>query len=103
MECLLGLSSLSRALVVCHCYRESDEVIRIISARRADDFSRARRNPYARRLEKQVTIRLDVSTLAYFEELADETGIPYQTLLNLCLRECAASRKKLKLDWKPAA
>lgn len=67
------------------------------------DFSKARRNPYARRLKKQVTIRLDVSTLAYFKGLADETGIPYQTLLNLYLRECATSRKKLRLDWKPAA
>jgi uncharacterized protein (DUF4415 family) len=67
------------------------------------DFSKARRNPYARRLKKQVTIRLDVSTLAYFKALADETGIPYQTLLNLYLRECASSRKKLKLGWKPAA
>lgn len=67
------------------------------------DFSNARRNPYARRLKKQVTIRLDVATLAYFKALADDTGIPYQTLLNLYLRECAASRKKLKLDWKPAA
>jgi len=69
----------------------------------AYDFSKARRNPYARRLKQQVTIRLDVSTLAYFKALADETGIPYQTLLNLYLRDCAASRKKLKLDWKPAA
>ena len=71
--------------------------------RKSYDFSKARRNPYARRLKKQVTIRLDVSTLTYFKHLADETGIPYQMLLNLYLRECAASRKKLKLDWKPAA
>lgn len=66
------------------------------------DFSKARRNPYARRLEKQVTIRLDVSTLAYFKAPAGEAGIPCRTLLDLCLRQCAASRKKLKLGWKPA-
>ena len=59
------------------------------------DFSRAKRNPYARRLKRQITIRLDTDTVAYFNRLADETGIPYQTLINLYLRECATSRKKL--------
>jgi predicted DNA binding CopG/RHH family protein len=67
------------------------------------DFSKARRNPYARRLKRQVTIRLDEGTIGYFKDLADETGIPYQTLINLYLRECAASRKRLSIDWKPAA
>lgn len=67
------------------------------------DFSKARRNPYARRLKRQVTIRLDEGTIGYFKDLAEETGIPYQTLINLYLRECAASRKRLSIDWKPAA
>jgi uncharacterized protein (DUF4415 family) len=67
------------------------------------DFSKARRNPYARRLKRPVTIRLDEGTIDYFKDLADETGIPYQTLINLYLRECAASRKRLFIDWKPAA
>jgi len=67
------------------------------------DFSRARRNPYARRLKRQVTIRLDDGTIEYFKGLAEETGIPYQTLINLYLRECAVSRKKLSMGWKPAA
>jgi len=63
------------------------------------DFSKARRNPYARRLKRQVTIRLDEATIRYFNELASETGIPYQTLINLYLRDCAASGKKLALNW----
>ena len=66
------------------------------------DFSHARRNPFARRLKRQITIRLDLDTIAYFNNLSNETGIPYQTLINLYLRECAASRTQLALLWKPA-
>ena len=65
------------------------------------DFSKARANPYARKLKKAVTIRLDQDALEYFQALAEETGIPYQTLINLYLRECAVSKKKLRLLWKP--
>lgn len=67
------------------------------------DFSKAKRNPYARRLKRQVAIRLDQDTLGYFKSLSEETGIPYQTLINLYLRECAASRKRLSLSWRPRA
>jgi len=65
------------------------------------DFCGARKNPYAKRLKKQVTIRLDDATLAYFRGLSEETGIGYQTLINLYLRECAGSRKRLSLQWGP--
>jgi uncharacterized protein (DUF4415 family) len=71
--------------------------------RKEYDFSKARRNPYAKRLKKQLTIRLDEDTLAYFRELAEETGIPYQTLINLYLRECAAQKKRPSLRWKSAS
>jgi len=71
--------------------------------RREYDFSRGKRNPYARKLKKQVTIRLDEATIAYFKNLAEETGIPYQTLINLYLRDCAQHRRKLSMRWKPAA
>ena len=67
------------------------------------DFSRAKRNPYARRLKKQVTIRLDEGTIRCFKSLSAELGVPYQTLINLYLRDCAASRRKLSLSWRPAA
>lgn len=64
------------------------------------DFSKGRPNPYARVLKKQITLRLDEPTIAYFKSLAQETAIPYQTLINLYLRECAASRKHLHLAWQ---
>ena len=70
--------------------------------RREYDFSKARRNPYASRLKQSVTIRLDSRALAYFKGLAASTGIPYQTLINLYLRDCAATERKLELQWKPA-
>ena len=68
--------------------------------RKQYDFAGASKNPYAQRLKKPVTIRLDESTIAYFKQLAAETEIPYQTLINLYLRECAASRKRLSPRWK---
>jgi hypothetical protein len=67
------------------------------------DFSKAKRNPYAKRLKKEVTLRLDERTVEYFEALSEETGIPYRTLINLYLRECATNRKKPAIQWKPAA
>lgn len=67
------------------------------------DFSKAKRNPYARRLKKQITIRLEKHTLEYFKDLAADTGIPYQTLINLYLRDCAASNKKPSLRWRAAS
>jgi uncharacterized protein (DUF4415 family) len=68
--------------------------------RKEYDFSKARRNPYARRLKRQVTIRLDKPTIAYFKTLSDETGIRYQTLINLYLRDSATSHKKLSVAWR---
>jgi predicted DNA binding CopG/RHH family protein len=63
------------------------------------DFSAARQNPYAKRLKKQVTIRLDVSAIDYFKEQASDTGIPYQSLINLYLTDCAANHRTLNLSW----
>ncbi len=64
------------------------------------DFSKARRNPYAKKLKRPVTIRLDEQTIDYFKDLAEETGIPYQTLINLYLRDCASTGRKVSLAWK---
>jgi predicted DNA binding CopG/RHH family protein len=66
------------------------------------DFSKGKRNPYAKRLKKQITIRLDESTLGYFKRLADETDVPYQTLINLFLRDCARAKKRPAMRWKAA-
>lgn len=65
------------------------------------EFSKmkARRNPYARFLKQPVTIRLDRDTVAYFKALSVEMGIPYQTLINLYLRDCAARKRSLSLKW----
>ena len=64
------------------------------------DFSSARKNPYASQLKKSVTIRLDEGSISYFKGMAEETGIPYQSLINLYLKDCAASKRKLDLAWK---
>ena len=68
--------------------------------KREYDFSKAKRNPYAKRLKRQVTIRLDQGTIAYFKALSEETGIRYQTLINLYLRDCAVTQKKLAVVWR---
>jgi len=68
--------------------------------RKEYDFSNAQKNPYAAKLKRQVTIRMDEVTINYFKQLAEETGIPYQTLINLYLRDCAVSKKKPSMQWK---
>lgn len=66
------------------------------------DFSEAKKNPYIHDLKKQVTIRLDADTIDYFKHLSEDNGVPYQTLINLYLRDCAQKHKKLRLDWRHA-
>lgn len=68
--------------------------------RKEYDFSKSRKNPYAAQLKKQITIRLDEDSIGYFKSLSSEVGIPYQSLINLYLRDCAASHRKLNLSWK---
>jgi predicted DNA binding CopG/RHH family protein len=63
------------------------------------DFSKSTKNPHTAQLKKQITIRLDEESIEYFKSLATETGIPYQSLINLYLRDCAASRRTLDLKW----
>ena len=58
-----------------------------------------RKNPYAKNLKKQITIRLDDDTIKYFKGLAIETGLPYQNLINLYLRDCAEQHRKLSMKW----
>jgi predicted DNA binding CopG/RHH family protein len=68
--------------------------------RKEYDFSGARKNPYAAQLKKQITIRLDEESITYFKSISEDVGIPYQSLINLYLRDCAASHRKLNLNWK---
>ena len=63
------------------------------------DFSKATKNPYAKKLKKQITINIDCDTVDYFKGQSEISGIPYQTLINLYLTDCAASKKQLKISW----
>ena len=67
--------------------------------RKEYDFSKSVKNPYAKHLKKQVTLRLNIDVIDYFKKLAEETGVPYQNLINLYLQDCAQSQKKLRLKW----
>lgn len=62
--------------------------------KRTYDFSKGVRNPYAKRLKKSLTIRLDIDTVDYFQKLAGEMALPYQTLMNMYLRECAMTQRR---------
>ena len=64
------------------------------------DFSNATKNPYAKRLKKQIAINLDTDTIDFFKKQSKDSGIPYQTLINLYLAECAKQKKHLKISWQ---
>lgn len=61
---------------------------------------KSRRNPYASKLKRQVTIRIGDDVIEYFKEMAEETAAPYQTLINLYSRDCMARKRKLDLSWR---
>jgi predicted DNA binding CopG/RHH family protein len=71
--------------------------------RKEYDFSKGRRNPYAKALKRAITIRLDEATIAYFKDMADDLEMPYQSLINLYLRDCAAQRRRLQMEWRAPA
>ena len=66
------------------------------------DFSKmkGRRNPYASKLKRPVTIRLSEDVIAYFKSMAEESGVPYQSLINLYLRDCANNQRKVDIRWR---
>ena len=61
---------------------------------------KSRPNPYAAKLKKPVTMRLGEDVLDYFKGMAEETGVPYQTLINLYLRDCMAHGRKIDINWQ---
>lgn len=63
---------------------------------------KSRPNPYARRLKQQITLRLDPNVIDYFKAMAAEQDIPYQSLINLYLRDCVANERELKIAWPSA-
>lgn len=64
------------------------------------DFSTARKNPYAAHFKRQITINIDGATIDYFKAQSETAGIPYQTLINLYLRDCAVNKRQLNLTWQ---
>ena len=67
--------------------------------RKEYDFSKSKKNPYAKHLKKQISLRIEKETIQYFKDLAEETGIPYQNLMNMYLSDCAHHHKKPSLVW----
>ena len=63
------------------------------------DFSQGKRGAYNSRLKKQITIKIDEPTIEYFKKLSEETGVSYQNLINLYLRDCASEGKKPSIKW----
>lgn len=63
------------------------------------DFSNARKNPYVKKLKRQITINIDSDTIEYFKRQSEVSGIPYQSLINLYLTDCATNKKELQLSW----
>ena len=63
------------------------------------DFSQAVKNPYAKKLKKQITINIDEDAINWFKQQAQSSGIPYQTLMNLYLADCAVNKRELHLSW----
>ena len=63
------------------------------------DFSHSRKNPYVKRLKRQITIRLDATAVDYFKQMAAELGMPYQNLINLFLRDCAEQKRRPTIQW----
>ncbi len=68
--------------------------------RKEYDFSKSVKNPYAKKLKSRTTIRLDEDIIEYFQKLADKSGVPYQTLINLYLKDCMETRRQPDIKWK---
>ena len=67
--------------------------------RKEYDFTAAKESPYAAQRKKQSSIRMDEESISYFKAISQDAGIPYQSLINLSLRDCATSHRKLNLNW----
>jgi uncharacterized protein (DUF4415 family) len=63
------------------------------------DFSKAKPNPYIKKLRKQVSLKLDIDTIEYFQKQAEETGVSYQNLINLYLSDCMVNSRKIEVIW----
>jgi predicted DNA binding CopG/RHH family protein len=73
--------------------------MKVMAMRESYDFSKSVKTPYAKRLKKQITIRIDEETISYFKGMAESKGIPFQSLINLYLRDCAYEHRQLETKW----
>jgi predicted DNA binding CopG/RHH family protein len=64
---------------------------------------KSRKNPYAAKIKKSVTMRLGEDVIGYFKQMADEKGVPYQSLINLYLRDCVATHRQIDISWQAGA
>ena len=64
------------------------------------DFKNAKRNPYVKKEKQQITINIDSDVIAYFKDMSSDSGIPYQTLINLYLSDCVAQKRELQMSWQ---
>jgi uncharacterized protein (DUF4415 family) len=84
-------------------YTEGGRSVLETQMKKEYDFSRSRKNPYAKQLKRQITIRLDVMAVDYFKNMAVELGMPYQNLINLFLRDCAMQKRRPTIQLGDAA
>ena len=63
------------------------------------DFSKAKKNPYVKKLKQQITINIDTEVIDFFKQMSSTSGIPYQTLINLYLSDCANQNRKINISW----
>jgi predicted DNA binding CopG/RHH family protein len=68
--------------------------------RKEYNFTKSMKNPYSKKLKKQITIRINDDTIKYFKNLSEEVGMSYQNLINLYLNDCAEHNKKIKVNWQ---
>ena len=64
---------------------------------------KSRKNPYISKLKKSVTMRLSEDVISYFKAMAEESGVPYQSLINLYLRDCVSHHRKIDISWQKQA
>ena len=67
--------------------------------RKEYDFSASAKNPYAKKVKKQISLNIEVETIEYFKSIAAKTGMPYQTLINSFLTGCAIRHAEPKISW----
>ncbi len=59
-----------------------------------------RKNPYSNSVKKPITININEKKIKYFKNKSEQSGIPYQTLINLYLTDCAENNRELKIAWQ---